>query len=118
MVTGSRPAFTLVEVLVSLVLLAVAFLGLAAVATLAATSLHTSLTHERTVRHAAGLLDSLTFSPTSGAGYDTAAGVRYEWDAPAGAGAEIRVRATSLVTEQLLLELSGRRVQVATGGAP
>lgn len=118
MVTGRRPGFTLVEVMVSLVLLAVAFLGLAAVATLAATSLHTSLTHERTVRHAAGLLDSLTFSPAFGTGSDTAAGVRYDWVAPPGAGSEIRVTATSVLNEQLLLELSGRRVQLATGGAP
>lgn len=118
MVSARRAGFTLVEVVVSLVLLAVAFLGLAAVASLAATSLHSSLTQERTVRHAAGLLDSLTFSNAPGSGSATAAGVRYVWTAPAGAGAEIRVKATSLPDERVLLELTSRRVQVATGGAP
>ena len=118
MVSARRAGFTLVEVVVSLVLLAVAFLGLAAVASLAATSLHAALSQERTVRHAAGLLDSLTFGSSPGSGSAVAAGVRYDWNAAAGAGAEIRVQATSLASGRVLLELAGRRVHVAAGRVP
>lgn len=118
MVSPRRSGFTLVEVVVALVLLAVAFLGLGAVASVGATSLHTALARERTVRHAAGLLDSLTFSTAPGAGSAVAGGVRYEWVAAAGAGAPLRVKATSLAGGRVLLELAGRRVQVAPGAGP
>ena len=118
MVNARRAGFTLVEVVVSLVLLAVAFLGLGAVAALAATSLHDSLSHERTVRHAAGLLDSLTFSMAPGAGSATAGNVLYEWTAPAGVGAVIRVQATSPADGRVVLVLSGRHVPVPADGAP
>ena len=92
-----RRGFTLVEVIVSLTLLATALLGLAAAASIAHHALRSAEREERTVRHAAALLDSLTFS---GAADAAAAGVRVRdgvvlrWEIASGPGGEARLEAT------------------------
>ena len=64
-----RAGFTLVEVIASLAVLAAAALGLAGTAVVAQRTLRAAELQEQAVRHAAALLDSLTF--TDGAGSDS-----------------------------------------------
>lgn len=113
-----RAGFTLVEVIVSLLVLAVALLGLAAVSTLAATTMHRSLAQERAARHAAALLDSLTFTAGAGAGDAIVEGIRYQWSAEPGAGGAIRITAGFPGAAAHLVELDGARIVVPAGGAP
>lgn len=118
MVTHARAGFSLVEVIVAFTLLTVAMLGLAAVTTLSTTSLRASLVQERAVRHAAALLDSLTFAPGGGTGSVEVDGVTYTWDAPAAPGTRIRLTTTAPGPPPFTLELTARRIGVAPAVAP
>ena len=90
-----RRGFTLVEVIVSLTLLATALLGLAAAASIAHHALRSAEREERTVRHAAALIDSLTFSgAAAAAGVRVRDGVVLRWEIASGPGGEARLEAT------------------------
>jgi prepilin-type N-terminal cleavage/methylation domain-containing protein len=92
-----KAAFTLVEVVVSMALLAVGALGLAASAAVGHRAFAAAEIQERSVRHAAVLLDSLAIGSTA-ASEDSLRtdGIRLHWSAGTGAGAEVRVTAVYL----------------------
>lgn len=87
-----RSGFTLAEVVVSTTLLAVAVLGLVASAAFAQRALLAAELQEQAVRHAAALLDSLSFD-SRGAGADSARRglISLKWDAAAGVAAPVQV---------------------------
>lgn len=116
---STRSGFTLVEVIVSLVLFSVGLLGLAGVAALAAASMGRAFAEERAARHAAALLDSLTFAPGGGSGTTVLGGVTYGWSGGMRPGDEIVVRATlPHAGSDFALELRSRRIDLPPLAAP
>ena len=108
-----RGGFTLVEVIVSLVLFSVGLLGLAGVAALAAASMGRGLAEENATRHAAALLDSLTFARVGGSGTTVLGAATYSWRGGLRPGDEIVVTATvPHVRSAFVLELRSRRIDL------
>jgi Tfp pilus assembly protein PilV len=87
-----RRGFTLVEVVVSTTLLAVAVLGLVASAALAQRALLAAELQEQAVRHAAALLDSLSFNTRIASADSAQRGpISLRWEAAGGLAAPVRV---------------------------
>jgi Tfp pilus assembly protein PilV len=89
-----RRGFTLAEVVVSTTLLAVAVLGLVASAALAQRALLAAELQEHALRHAAALLDSLTFvSRVASADSAQRGPISLQWEAAEGPAASVQVAA-------------------------
>lgn len=114
-----RRGFTLAEVVVSTTLLAVAVLGLVASAALAQRALLGAELQEQAVRHAASLLDSLSFSPITGGDSVTVGAIALQWGAAAGDAAPVRVYASfRLADGPMTLSFVTRRVPMLPARRP
>lgn len=84
---GPRPGFTLTEVIVAMLLLAVAALGVAATAVIAIHSFNEGELQEHALRDAEQILDSLLLLPANSPGARQLGAARIVWQAADTSGA-------------------------------